>query len=176
MMAQDSSDSTGVVVAEGKADKSTERARERKANAALKLALDDVSWKKIARTLGYPTERAALVAVEQALERSIGAMDREHLRLFYSRKLERLYRAVEKKALDHEAPEQLAAVGKAREIIADQRKLHGTDAPAEIIVTNPTTREIDEWVAKMTAEQIPDLPEADITVDVVEGEWTEATG
>src|SRR6476659_8539786 len=118
IQAQDSSDPTGVAVVEGKADKATTRARERKANAALRLVLDDVPLRKVAKSLGYPTERAVLVAVERALENSLLSMDREHLRALYSAKLDRLVRAIDKKAMDAESPEQLAAVGKVREIYA----------------------------------------------------------
>ncbi|HEY5419145.1 MAG TPA: hypothetical protein VIL10_00285, partial [Marmoricola sp.] len=64
MQAQDSSDPTGVVDTSGHGSKEITRARQRKSNAALSLAMAGANWKDIARTCGYPTPRAAKVAVE----------------------------------------------------------------------------------------------------------------
>ena len=66
-MQQDSSDPTGISE-DNKPSKEANRARQRKANAAYKMALSGANWKQIARVCGYPTERAAKVAVELMLE------------------------------------------------------------------------------------------------------------
>jgi hypothetical protein len=98
----------------------------RKANAALQLAYSGATWSDIALALGYPTPRTARIAVETALERELKhTSDRERLRKMAGARLDRLLRAVWSKAIDTENPEQLVAVAKARDIVADHRKLFG---------------------------------------------------
>lgn len=174
MQEQDSSHPTGVAGpvsgrdAGGKINpgNSTGRARTRKANAALELRLGGASWQDIARMMGYPSARAALVATEKALERNLLDHDRDKLRDLVSSRLDRLLRGVWPKAIDPENPEQLPAVGKSRELIADFRKLHGLDAPTEVVVTSPSQRELDDWVARVISQEVPDVP----SYDVIEGE------
>lgn len=168
MHAQDSSDPTGVANLAATGGKELARARSRKAGAALAMSLSGADWKQIARSCGYPTPRAAKVAVELMLEKRLDAMDREHLRLQVSGRLDALLRGVWPKATDPESPEHLVAVGRAREIIADHRKTWGTDAPQEIVVTNPTQAQIDEWVAGVIGGSLPEVEDADIVeADVV---------
>lgn len=162
MQAQDSTDPTGVALVSGKENKTIARARERKAFAALELRLDGADWDTIAEALGYPTARMALVAVEHALNRKLSITDKAKLRELASSRLEALLRSVSTKAKDESSPEHLAAVGKSREIIADWRKLHGVDAPTEILVSTPTQREIDDLVGIHVAQQLPDVEEYDI--------------
>jgi hypothetical protein len=169
MQAQDSTDPTGVAVVAGKASKEIARARERKAFAALELKVDGADWSTIAETLGYPTARAALVAVENALERKLSLNDKAKLRELAATRLESLLRSVSSKAKDPTNPEHLAAVGRSREIIADFRRLHGLDAPSEILVSTPTQREIDDLVGLHVSQQLPDVEE----YDIVEGEILE---
>jgi hypothetical protein len=160
--AQDSSDPTGVALVSGKASKEIVRARERKAFAALELRIDGADWSTIAEALGYPTARAALVAVETALERKLTITDKAKLREMAATRLEGLLRSVAPKAKDQTSPEHLAAVGRYREIVADFRKLYGLDAPSEVLVSTPTQREIDDLVGRHVAQQLPDVEEADI--------------
>lgn len=172
MQAQDSTHETGVAVVEGtRGGKEVTRARDRKAKSALALSLQGANWRTIARQCGYPTERAAKVAVELMLERRLDAMDRQHLRLLVSGRLDALLKPLWKKATDEESPEHLAAVGRAREIIADTRKLWGLDAPQEITIHSPTQEQIDEWVARVMTGTLPEVEEADIVeADIVEDE------
>lgn len=162
MQAQDSADPTGVAIVEGKASKEIARARERKAFAALELKIDGADWSVIAEALGYPTARAALVATETALERKLSIRDKAKLRDLAANRLESLLKSVAPKAKDQASPEHLAAAGKYREIVADFRKLYGLDAPAEILVSTPTQREIDDLVGLHVAQQLPDVEEYDI--------------
>lgn len=169
MQAQDSSDPTGVAIVEGHHSKELTRARGRKANMALALSLGGADWKDIARACGYPTARAAKVAVELACEKRLDTMDKKHLRMLVSGRLDTLLRSTWPKANDPDSPEHLAAVGKAREIVADQRKLFGLDAPTEVMVTSPTQREIDEWVARALSGSLPEVEE----FDIIDGEVLE---
>lgn len=173
-MAQDSSDPTGVV-SDNPRDKEVIRARDRKANAAIEMKLAGANWDDIAEVLGYPTGRAALVATERALEKELREASKDSLRLLTQKRLDRLLRAVWAKAIDPASPEQMVAVTKARELIADHRKLFGLDAPTEISVHSPSESEIEQWVASVTRSNAPELEEADIfdDYDIVEGEVVE---
>lgn len=171
---QDSSHPTGVVGDADKDGKDVFRARNRKANAALRMKTLGADWDEIAESLGFPTPRAALVATEQALEKELRAEDKAILRKMVDRRIERLIRAAMSKAINEDSPEQLPAIGKVRELIADQRKLWGLDAPTEVAFYSPAEGEIEQWVATHVVRDIPALEEGDIfESDIVEGEVTE---
>ncbi len=172
MQQQDSHDPTGVAAAKphDSHGNSAGRARNRKSNAALQMRYAGATWAEIAMALGYPTPRAAQVATERALERELAnADDREKMRRMAGARLERLVRAVWSKAIDPESPDQMVAVGKARELVADHRKLFGLDAPTEVIVHNPTETELAAWVSKVVAEHMPVVEEYDIIAGEIEG-------
>ena len=160
-MRQDSTDPTGIAQ-DGPPSKEATRARQRKANAAYRMALSGANWKQIARVCGYPTERAAKVAVEQMLEKRLDPSDKQHLRLMVSARLDTMLRGIWAKATDQDSPDQLAAVQRVREIVADYRKVWGVDAPQEVLITNPTQRDIDTFVAGVVQHQLPPVDNADI--------------
>ena len=162
---QDPSDPTGVSGTSGSKNEVT-RARQRKSDAALALRTAGSTWDEIASLLGYPSGRHALVSVEGALGRRLNELDREKLRVLASDRLESLLRSTWPKAHNRESPEHLAAVGKAREVVNDYRKLWGLDAPTEVIIATPTQTELDNWVARVVGNNLPAVTE----YDVVEGE------
>lgn len=166
MHQQDSSDPTGVVRRSGASRTNLSRARGRKANAAVGMKLAGATWEEIARTLGYPTARAALVATEKALEKQFHETDRDALRRLAGARLERLLLSVWPKAIDAGNPEHLIAVTKAREIVDRHAKLFGLDAPTEYVVHSPTQGEIDRWVATVLVAKAPEVEE----YDILEGE------
>lgn len=173
MQAQDSSDQTGVADLSGHGSKEVTRARNRKAKAALAYSIAGADWKQVARQCGYPTPRAAKVAVERMLEKRLDAMDKEHLRLMVSARLDTLLRTVWGKATDSDDDQQLPAAKVARELIADYRRVWGVDAPQEILVTSPTQRDIDEFVAGVLESSLPPVENADIVeADVIDDETT----
>lgn len=142
---------------------------ERKEDAALGLILSRprMSWSEVAEALGYSSPRAAKVAFENAWQRRVKNDDRtrEKLRGWANGQMDMLISAAMAKALDPSHPEQLAAMGRVREIIADQRKLFGLDAPTEVNVhTNPSQQEIENWVAKMKGTT--KVEESDIFADL----------
>lgn len=146
-------------------------ARNRKADAALQLRMSGANWAEIAQALGYPTPRQALASVERALQRQLSAdTSKEQMRLLAGIRLERLLRGVWGKAIDTNNPEQMAAVSRGRELIADYRKLYGLDAPTELVVSTPTQTELEEWVLRMTATLVPDELEGDIWEADIVGE------
>jgi hypothetical protein len=91
-------------------------------------------------------------------------MTREQLRNEEAGRLERLLRSVWAKATDPMNPEHLPAVKVAVGIIDRHIRLHGLDAPSEVIVHTPTMTEIDQWVAHVTSAQISDLRELEASV------------
>jgi len=163
---QDRSHPSGVVdEREGRPGDRSEiaRQRNRKADAALSMSLSGATWGEIAEALGFPTPRAARTATEKALVRQLEREDdREKMRRMAGARLERLLRAVWTKAIDPNAPEQMQAVGKSRELIADYNKLFGLNAPTELMVHSPSQSELEDWVLRMTATMVPDVLEPDI--------------
>jgi hypothetical protein len=159
---QDSSDPTGV-----SSDRDTRvptiRARERKANAALQLALAGADPTTIAEACGYPSARAARVAIERALEKQLerDPTNKAKMRMLASRRLERLLTSVWAKANDPDHPEHLLANTKARELVAQWTKLHGLDAPAEVVVHSPTTDMLEDWVSRVLTQAAPQVTEHD---------------
>jgi hypothetical protein len=157
---QDPSHPTGV---SGDRTAALYTARNRKAEAALEMRHRHIGWDEIAETLGYPTPRHALVAVEKALQNGLRTDEsKQFMRELASKKLEELIYAVWAKATNDEHPEQLTAVGKARELIADHAKLHGYVAPTEVSIYNPSQREIDDFVGELMKERVPQLEQGDI--------------
>lgn len=137
----------------------------RPSRAAVALRLAGASYAEVAETLGYADANAARVQVE--LELGNGANDpegRARLREEASARLERLLRGVWQKAVNPTDPEHLPAVRTAMTLIDRHIRLHGLDAPTEVTVHNPTTTEIEAWVALMLAKQQEtiDVEEADI--------------
>lgn len=142
---------------------SAQMARFRKADAALQLKTAGATWTEIAQTLGYPTPRQAMLAVEKALVRQLNDEDdKAKMRAVSGARLERLLRGIWAKAIDPNSPEQMTAVSRCREIIADHNKLYGLSAPTEVVVSTPTQTELEDWVLRMTAEMVPDMAEPDI--------------
>ncbi len=140
------------------------RAAERKSAAALQLRKSGSDWDEVAELTGFASARAAQTAVERHLESQIrnDPSIKGVMRQLADVRLDRLLRAVWPKAINPDSPEQMIAVAKAREIIADHRKLHGLDAPTEISVHNPTSQEIEAWVAANTAHLRVEVVEDDI--------------
>lgn len=171
MQEQNSSDPTGVAHVGGQDKSGIARARQRKANAAVQMRLAGATWEEIARTLGFPTARQALVAVEKALERQLHTGDRDQMRKLAGARLERLLLSVWPKAIDSSNPEHLLAVTKAREIVDRHSKLFGLDAPTEIVVHNPTMNELERWVSRVAELRMPTVEEYDILEgDIVDEE------
>jgi hypothetical protein len=161
---QDSSHPTGVVdeFANGKGEPARIQ-RNRKADAALSMKMSGATWSEIAMTLGYPTPRQAMLAVEKALVRQLNEDDdRAKMRQVSGARLERLLRGIWNKAINPNDPEQMTAVSRARELIADHNKLYGLNAPTEVTVHSPTNSELEDWVLQMTATMVPDVAEPDI--------------
>lgn len=173
---QDASDPTGV--RDGRSSNrqpgsEAARQRQRKADAGLSLRLAGASWAEIAQTVGYPTPRAALIAVEKALVKQLNddPQAKEKMRAIAGQRLERLLRGVWGKAINDQDPEHLAAVSRARELIGQHTKLFGLEAPTEVVVHSPTQSELEAWVVQVVSGSRPEVAELDIfDADVIEVE------
>jgi hypothetical protein len=147
------------------------RARNRKANSAVQLRVEGYDWAEIAEVVGYPDAHRARVSVELALERELKSPESQvFMRSLASSRIDRLLLSVWEKATDPEHPEHLFAVDRASKLIAQHTKLHGYEAPAEMVIHSPSTPEIERWVSEIVSTAQPALEEADIFSDTVEGE------
>lgn len=174
MMSQNSEDPTGVSAPERKHNApgtSVARARQRKANAAIQLALAGATWDEVAEVVGYPTARTARVAVERALEKQLTDSDsREKMRKMAGARLDRLLRSVWPKAIDPNHPDHLMAIARAKDVIDRHAKLYGLDAPTELIVHTPTQIELEAWAARVMTVLNPSVAEYDILDAEIVGE------
>lgn len=134
----------------------------RKADAAIAMRNAGSNLVDIADTLGYSTARTAMTAIERRLADTVTEETRAQMRQTASMRLERLLRGVWLEAIDPKAPDQLTAVSRARELIAQHAKLWGLEAPQEVIVHNPTSAEIDSWLERVMREGQPKIIEHDI--------------
>lgn len=171
-MEQDPTDPTGVRDDTPRGNSEVRRARDRKANSALQLRIAGAEWDEIAQVLGFPSGHHAQVATERALESELHTEEsKKHLRQIASKRLDRLVRSVWSKAINPDNPEHLQYVDRARQLIDRHAKLHGLDAPTEMVVNSPTAEQLEQWVASVVAGTTPALPEADIFEDdIIEGE------
>jgi hypothetical protein len=170
VISQDSSDPTGIKAPERKQNSPNpaSRARNRKADAALSLAIGGVGWNDIASALGYPTGRTARVAAEKALQRQLDTPeDRAQLRKMADLRIIRLLQGAWPKAINPDHPEHLAALAKCRDLIGDYRKLYGLDAPSEVVVHTPDAAEIEAFVARL----VNPVPVQEF--DIIDGEVVE---
>lgn len=122
------------------------------AGAAAALRMDGYTFEEIARILGVEPHRAKNLVddyLSHIAASDVGERDRAALRRREDMRLDRLLYSVWAKALDEEHPEQLGAIRIALAISERMSKLHGLDAPQEVIVHSPTTAEIDNWVASV---------------------------
>lgn len=144
----------------------TAKDRETRTKAAVAMKIRGVNYSKIAEVLGYVSATQARQAVERSLAASAGPDERAQQRHLESRRLERLLRSVWKKATDDEGEEHLSYVRAALAIIDRHARLVGADAPQEMVVYNPSHREMEEWITSMVQQVNGEMPEE---FDVIEG-------
>ncbi|HET6896883.1 MAG TPA: hypothetical protein VFK70_00980 [Vicinamibacteria bacterium] len=133
-------------------------ARGNRSQAAVALRLAGASYAEVADVLEYADARTARHEVEDVLAASAAdPADRETLRREALGRLERLLRATWAKATTPDHPEHIPAAKFALSVVDRVIRLQGLDAPAELVVHTPTMREIDAWVATVTAVDVEDL-------------------
>jgi hypothetical protein len=134
---------------------------------AVALRIWGANYTEIAKQCGYTSAKMARLAVERGLAASVGEDDREQRRHLEARRLERLLRAVMPRATNEDDPEQVSYVRASLAIIDRHARLYGLDAPQEVVLYNPTERELESWLESKTALMQQDLPEE---ADIIEGE------
>ncbi|HCB59083.1 MAG TPA: hypothetical protein DEP82_14505 [Arthrobacter bacterium] len=142
---------------------------ETKAQAALTLKLYGASYTEIKNTLHYSSAYRARMAVERVLATASDSIeDRDKMRVLISRRLDRLQASVMSKAVNPNDPQHLAYNARALAIIDRQARLHGVDAPTQIMVT-ANDQYIEEYInailphARADQEQIEaDIMDADV--------------
>lgn len=144
-----------------------EKDRKTRVEAAIGLKVAGANYSEIAEVLEYSSVDQARSAVERGLAATASEDDRKVQREIASRRLERLLRAIWKKATDEDNPEQLSAARTALALVDRHIRLWGADAPSEMIVYSPTAGEMEAWIAKMARQVRAGLPEE---VDIIEGE------
>lgn len=158
-------DDGSAALAHGESD-DLQRAKERKGIAAMELFIRTRSWERAAEGAGYPTPRAARVAAEKALEREFKESSRsqEFMRKYAAKHLDVLMGSLAVKTADPNHPEHIAAIKTARELIAQQSKLLGLDAPTKLSLVDPTQEQIEEFLNDKVGPRSTDQ-EADIFED-----------
>lgn len=127
-----------------------QRARTRKAYAALELKKQNYSWQEVAETLGFPDGKAALVAVEKALETGILSPESQELmRQMAGRRLEEWLYTLDGDARNAESPDRFTAIRESRGLLETHMKLFGYAAPQEVAIYNPLESEVQEFVSEM---------------------------
>lgn len=140
--------------------------------AAVKLRVEGTSYADIADTLGLATPRAALAVITDHLAVEVPADAKDQMRRECTAQIDALLASVWPKATDQGHIDQLPAIGRAVSLIDRKIRLHGLDAPTEVVVHTPTQSEIEAWIASQVRHTMPALVEPDI-VDVESYEISE---
>jgi len=116
--------------------------------AALALWIHGASYGDIATKLKFGKPVLAQMAIERALAEQVDDhTDRTKLRRRLTLTLDSLQRAILRKALDPDNPEQLAAARVSLTIIERYSRLNGLDAPLQVDVNMPKDAEFQSFIA-----------------------------
>jgi hypothetical protein len=140
--------------------------------AAVTLRTAGASYSDIADTLGLASPRAALAVITDHLAVEVPTEDKDAMRREITASLDALLAAVWPKATDVTHIDQLPAIGRAVSLLDRKIRLHGLDAPTEVVVHTPTQSEIEAWISAQVRHTMPALQEPDI-VDVESYEISE---
>jgi hypothetical protein len=147
--------------------------RPSRVGAAIALWVDGAPLSEIAELLGYSSPTQARQAIERGLAAGADEDGKERARFKANRRLERMLRPLWKRIEDPEDPDNLAAIRAGLSITDRIIRLNGADAAQEMIVYNPSTAELDAWLAERARQirgQVPD------EVDIIEGYVIKDTG
>lgn len=162
-ISQDSRHPTGVVDTSPRGSSGAVRARTRKAKAALDMRRKGETWDVIAKALGYPTGRAALIATEKVLEDELSTQEgAEFMRQMASEQLMKVLKPLLRAATNPNDPNWLAAANQVRLLVAQHADLMGYTAPKKQINVNPTAAQIERWAASLLQGGQPAVEEVDI--------------
>ena len=155
-------------VPEGELPPPIPKAPKARAEAAVALKIAGATYSDIAKTVGYSSASVARQAVERSLAGTVGEEDRAKMRLLEAKRLERLLRSVWSRSTDPSDPEHLSYVRASLSIIDRHIRLHGLDAPQQMVVYSPAQSEIEAWVAGMSRQVIAGMP---LEADIIDGDY-----
>jgi hypothetical protein len=139
-----------------------------RAEAAVAMKIAGATYTEIAKVIPYSSASVARQAVERSLAATVGDEDRAQMRLLESKRLERLLRSVWGRATNSSDAEHLSYVRAALALIDRHARLHGLDAPTQMVVYSPAQSEIEAWVAGMSRQVVSGLP---LEADIIGGEY-----
>lgn len=140
-----------------------------RAAAAVKMAVEGVSYTDIARTLDYESPHAAKKAVWSSIgDIEIDAEEIKRKRDLMGKGLGRLLTSCMRRATNPHDPDHLAYARVTLAIFDRQARLYGLDAPTSLVVHTPTQREIDEYVQQVRRLHL--VAAGDEEADIIEGE------
>lgn len=140
-----------------------------RAAAAVKMAVEGVSYTDIARTLDYESPAAAKKAVWSSIgDIEIDADEVKRKRDLMGKGLGRLLQSSMRRATNPHDPDHLAYQRVVLAIMDRQARLYGLDAPTNLVVHTPTQREIDEYVSHV--RQLNLVASGDVEADIIDGE------
>lgn len=128
-----------------------------RADVAWRARIAGATWQTAAEVAGYANGENAARGVRQTYG-TLPEVDRVDLRRLWRERLEALWQQVYRDALDRQPGSVTAAV----RVAQAAAKLDGLDAPAEIVVHDPTRRELEDWVARVLRGTTPEFEEGDI--------------
>lgn len=147
---------------------------DRLGQAALQLRLCGASFADIADTLELDSPRHALSLVTRELNSEVSDADRSMLREEENQRLLTLLGPVMNRAMNQNDPEHLAAARAALAIVDRRIRLLGLDAPVQIAVHTPSAAELEAWVSRQAAIDVPSIEEFDVLAPALpEGEAAE---
>lgn len=136
------------------------------AAAALKVAGADIE--QIVTALKFPSKDVARREINRALAEGLSDTDRLHHRELATRRIDALLEQVWEKATDPYDDEHLTAVRAALSLIREQAQLHGAYAPQEVLITNPTTQQLLDFMREKGLIKEPRVVEVDPYADDIE--------
>ena len=143
-----------------------------RAAAAVKMAVEGVSYTDIARTLDYESPAAAKKAVWASIgDIEIDADEVKRKRDLMGKGLGRLLSSCMRRATNPHDPDHLAYARVTLAIFDRQARLYGLDAPTNLVLHTPTQREIDQYVAQV--RQLHLVAAGDVEAEIVDAEVIE---
>lgn len=135
--------------------------------AAAILLVNGMDVEAITQMLDYPDEATCQKDLERAVaDIGMDSWDKAAMRRIMSARLEQAWKIGITNANRRGYPAREAALSNAIRAAERLIKLYGLDAPAEMIVHNATTEQINAWIQSMMAERVAQYPQE---VDVVQG-------
>lgn len=142
--------------------------------AAAAMLIAGAPPKVIAEKLGFESVEAVQTAAERAMAGSLADADRQHLKRVWIERHERLWRAVQKRAVDPSYRDAEKAMANALRLLDQAAGLLQIKPDQTVNVVHSADRAtIDQWVKDVARARIQSFPEE---LDVLDAEVIESEG